>query len=122
MTVILTVDDSRAVRNIVGKQLKALGFEVLEAQDGNQALDQLQSTRVDVVLLDVNMPELDGPAMLRKLRERGDQTPVIMLTSESERTIVMDAMALGISDYILKPFKPEELREKVLTVLQAAGE
>ena len=122
MTVILTVDDSRAVRNIVGKQLKALGYEVLEAQDGNQALDQLQSTRVDVILLDVNMPELDGPGMLRKLRERGDQTPVIMLTSESERTIVMDAMALGISDYILKPFKPEELREKVVSVLQAAGE
>ena len=121
MTVILTVDDSRAVRNIIGKQLKALGYEVLEAQDGNQALDQLQSAHVDAVLLDVNMPELDGPAMLKKLRERGDQTPVIMLTSESERTIVMDAMALGISDYILKPFKPEELREKVLSVLQAAG-
>ena len=121
MTVILTVDDSRAVRNIVGKQLKALGYEVLEAQDGKQALDQLQSTHVDVVLLDVNMPELDGPGMLRKLRERGDQTPVIMLTSESERAIVMDAMALGISDYILKPFKPEELREKVVSVLQAAN-
>jgi two-component system, cell cycle response regulator len=120
MPVILTVDDSRAVRNIVGKQLKVLGYEILEAPDGNQALEQLQATRVDLVLLDVNMPELDGPTMLRKLRQRGDQTPVIMLTSESERSIVMDAMALGISDYILKPFKPEELREKVLSVLQAA--
>ncbi len=121
MPVILTVDDSRAVRNIIGKQLKALGYEVLEAENGERGLDQLQSAHVDLVLLDVNMPELDGPAMLRKLRERGDQTPVIMLTSESERTIVMDAMALGISDYILKPFKPEELRDKVVAVLQAAG-
>jgi DNA-binding response OmpR family regulator len=121
MPVILTVDDSRAVRSIVAKQVKGLGFEVLEAQDGNQGLEQLAAAHVDLVLLDVNMPEMDGPAMLKRMRERGDETPVIMLTSESERSIVMDAMALGISDYILKPFKPEELRKKLLSVLRVAG-
>jgi two-component system, cell cycle response regulator len=118
MPAILTVDDSRAVRTIVGKQVKELGFEVLEAEDGVQGLDQLASAQVDLVLLDVTMPNMDGPAMLQKMREGGNQTPVIMLTSESKRSVVAGAMKLGIADYILKPFKPEELRQKVLSVLQ----
>jgi len=118
MPAILTVDDSRAVRTIVGKQVRELGFDVLEAEDGIQGLEQLAQAQVDLVLLDVTMPNMDGPAMLQKMREGGNKTPVIMLTSESKRTIVAGAMKLGISDYILKPFKPEELRSKVLSVLQ----
>mgnify|MGYP000995799763 FL=1 len=118
MPAILTVDDSRAVRTIVGKQVKELGFDVIEAEDGIQGLEQLANTAVDLVLLDVTMPNMDGPTMLQKMRESGNKTPVIMLTSESKRTIVAGAMKAGISDYILKPFKPEELRAKVLSVLQ----
>jgi len=118
MPAILTVDDSRAVRSIVGKQVKALGFELLEAEDGIQGLERLAQARVDLVLLDVTMPNMDGPTMLQKMRAAGDQTPVIMLTSESQRSTVASAMQAGISDYILKPFKPEELREKVLSVLE----
>lgn len=117
MPAILTVDDSRAVRSIVGKQVKGLGFDLLEAEDGVEGLERLAAAHVDLVLLDVNMPNMDGPTMLRKMRERGDQTPVIMLTSESTRSIVAGAIQQGISDYILKPFKPEELREKILSVL-----
>ena len=118
MPAILTVDDSRAVRTIVGKQVKELGFDVLEAEDGVQGLAVLQDSQVDLVLLDVTMPNMDGPTMLQKMREGGNKTPVIMLTSESKRTIVAGAMKQGITDYILKPFKPEELRAKVLSVLQ----
>ena len=118
MPAILTVDDSRAVRTIVGKQVKELGFDVIEAEDGVQGLEQLAQTSVDLVLLDVTMPNMDGPTMLQKMREGGNQTPVIMLTSESKRSIVAGAMKMGISDYILKPFKPDELRDKVLSVLQ----
>ncbi len=121
MPAILTGDDSRAVRTIVGKQVKELGFDVLEAEDGVQGLDQLANAQVDLVLLDVTMPNMDGPTMLQKMREGGNKTPVIMLTSEAKRTIVAGAMKLGISDYILKPFKPEELRAKVLAVLQGEG-
>src|SRR5512133_1824088 len=117
----LTVDDSRAVRTIVGKQVKELGFDVLEAEDGVQGLEQLANAQVDLVLLDVTMPNMDGPTMLQKMREGGNKTPVIMLTSEAKRSIVSGAMKLGISDYILKPFKPEELRTKVLAVLQGDG-
>ncbi len=118
MPAILTVDDSRAIRSIVSKQVKELGFDVLEAEDGVQGLDRLSGAQVDLVLLDVTMPNMDGPAMLQKMREAGNRTPVIMLTSESKRSVVAGAMKLGIADYILKPFKPEELRTKLLSVLQ----
>ncbi|MGC4121010.1 MAG: response regulator [Myxococcales bacterium] len=123
MTRILTVDDSRAVRNIVAKEVRALGFEIDEAEDGQQGLAKLEEVLYDLVLLDVNMPVLDGPGMLAKMRELGNQTPVIMLTSESKRSIVAGALKLGLVDYILKPFKAEDLRAKLLTVLkvQAGG-
>ena len=118
MPAILTVDDSRAIRAIVAKQVKDLGFDVLEAEDGVQGLEQLGAAQVDLVLLDVTMPNMDGPTMLQRLREGGNKVPVIMLTSEAKRTTVAGAMRLGIADYILKPFKPEELRAKILSVLQ----
>ncbi len=121
MPCVLTIDDSRAVRTIVSKQVKDLGFDVDEAEDGVQGLAKLQEMQFDLVLLDVTMPNMDGPTMLAKMRETGNQTPVIMLTSESKRSVVGSAMKAGISDYILKPFKPEELRNKILTVLQGGG-
>ncbi|HVP68854.1 MAG TPA: response regulator [Anaeromyxobacteraceae bacterium] len=121
MATILTVDDSRSVRTIVSKQVKDLGFEVEEAEDGVQGLSKLGEREYDLVLLDVTMPNLDGPGMLAKMRESGNKTPVIMLTSESKRSVVSGVMKIGIADYILKPFKPEELKAKVLSVLQGEG-
>jgi len=118
MSRILTVDDSRAVRMIVAKQVRDLGYEVEEAEDGILGLAQTEETKFDLIILDVTMPNLDGPGMLSQLRERGDDTPVLMLTSESKRSIVAGLMKLGINDYILKPFKPEELRAKILKALK----
>ena len=118
---ILTIDDSSTIRSIITTQMSDLGFEVDHAEDGQQGLAKLEEISVDLILLDVTMPVMDGPAMLAALRERGDQTPVIMLTSESKRSIVAGAVKLGIEDYILKPFKPEELRAKVLRVLKMDG-
>src|SRR6266545_4614699 len=94
MATILTVDDSRAVRTIVSKQVKDLGFEVDEAEDGVLGLAKVAECQFDLVIL---------------------------LTSESKRSIIAGAMKSGITDYILKPFKPEELRAKILSVLQKAG-
>jgi DNA-binding NtrC family response regulator len=121
MATILTVDDSRAVRTIVSKQVKDLGFEVDEAEDGVLGLAKLAECQFDLVILDVTMPNMDGPTMLGKMRDSGNTTPVIMLTSESKRSIIAGAMKSGITDYILKPFKPEELRAKILSVLQGGG-
>jgi DNA-binding response OmpR family regulator len=113
MPIVLTVDDSNSIRSIVGKTLTGLGFDVEQAEDGEKALALLEETKVDLILLDVTMPVMDGPTMLKALRERGDKTPVIMLTSESKRSIVAGAMQQGIDDYMLKPFKPDELKAKV---------
>lgn len=121
MARILTVDDSKAIRSIVGKQVTELGFEVDEAEDGLLGLAKLEEITYDLVILDVTMPNLDGPGMLAKMREQGNKTPVLMLTSESKRTIMVDVMKNGIEDYILKPFKPEELKAKVLKVLKLTG-
>jgi two-component system, cell cycle response regulator len=118
---ILTIDDSSTIRSIITKQMLDLGFEVEQAEDGEQGLAKLEEIVADLILLDVTMPVMDGPTMLAKLRERGNQTPVIMLTSESKRSIVSGAVKLGIEDYILKPFKPEELRGKVLKALKMDG-
>jgi len=121
MARILTVDDSKAIRSIVGKQVTEIGFEVDEAEDGLLGLAKLEEVAYDLVILDVTMPNLDGPGMLAKMREGGNTTPVLMLTSESKRSIMVDVMKSGIEDYILKPFKPEELKAKVLKVLKLTG-
>jgi two-component system cell cycle response regulator len=121
MTRVLTVDDSRAIRNIVQKQLTECGFEVDEAEDGEKGLAALEECVYDLVVLDVTMPVLDGPGMLAKMREAGHKTPVLMLTSESKRSVIAGCMKLGIDDYILKPFKPDELRGKVLKALKQEG-
>jgi DNA-binding response OmpR family regulator len=118
---ILTIDDSSTIRTIISKQMTELGFEIDQAEDGEQGLARLEEITCDLILLDVTMPVMDGPTMLAKLRERGDKTPVIMLTSESKRSIVSGAVKLGIEDYILKPFKPEELRGKVVKALRMDG-
>ena len=118
MPIVLTVDDSNSIRSIVGKALTALGFDVEQAEDGEKALVLLEETKVDLILLDVTMPVMDGPTMLKHLRERGDKTPVIMLTSESKRSVVAGAMQMGIEDYMLKPFKPDELKGKVFKALR----
>lgn len=118
MTRILTVDDSRAIRSIVVKQVKELGFEADEAEDGREGLQKLEACVYDLVVLDVTMPNMDGPEMLKQLRATGNTTPVLMLTSESKRSTIADVMKAGIDDYILKPFKSEELVAKIRKALK----
>jgi two-component system cell cycle response regulator len=121
MTRVLTVDDSRAIRNLVRKQLTECGFEVDEAEDGEKGLAALAECVYDLVVLDVTMPVLDGPGMLARMRGAGHKTPVLMLASDSKRLVIAGCMKLGIDDYLLKPFKPEELRGKVLKALEQGG-
>jgi two-component system cell cycle response regulator len=122
MATILTVEDSRAVRNVIARQVLDLGFELEQAENGEQGLEKLEGRSIDLVLLDVTMPVLDGPGMLARMRSAGNRTPVIMLTSEAKRSIVEDTLRLGISDYVLKPFGSDELRTKILAVLGDAHE
>jgi CheY-like chemotaxis protein len=114
----MTVDDSRSVRSIVSKQLLGCGFEVEEAEDGKQALERLATHEVDLILLDVTMPVMDGPTMLSALRAAGNKTPVVMLTSEARSSVIAEAMRHGIDGYILKPFEPSEMMVKVRKALK----
>lgn len=121
MARILTVDDSRSVRMIVTRELQASGHDVDEAEDGLKGLEKLEELAFDLVVLDITMPNLDGPGMLAKMREAGNKTPVLMLTSESKRSIIANLMKLGIDDYILKPFKAEDLKAKISKILGQAN-
>ena len=115
---VLTVDDSRAIRSIVGKNMVELGFGVEEAENGEVGLQKLFAGQFDLVILDVTMPVLDGPGMLEQMRAKSNKTPVLMLTSESSSSVVASVLKQGISDYILKPFQGDELKNKVRKILK----
>lgn len=119
MPTVLAVDDSRSIRSLVTRALAADAIEVVQAENGQVALDLLAARSVDLVLLDVTMPGMDGITCLRSLRERGDRTAVVMLTSESNASVVETAHSLGVADYLTKPFDGAGLRAKVLEILAA---
>ena len=112
---ILTVDDSRAVRIIVKKAFKSYNVEILEASNGVEGLAMASKQLPDLILLDVTMPVMDGVEMLTKLKADPSlkAIPVIMLTAEAGREMVLKIAKLGIRDYIVKPFKEDVLNEKV---------
>jgi two-component system, cell cycle response regulator len=112
---ILTVDDSRTIRLIIQRTFRALDCTFCEAANGEEGLAVAARERPDLIILDVTMPVMDGITMLGKLRQDPDlkTTPVIMLTAESGQANVTSVAQLGISDYLVKPFKEEQLREKV---------
>ena len=115
---IVVVDDDEALRGAVRRALRLEGYDVEVAGDGAQALDQLGGLRADLVVLDVLMPVLDGVTACRRLRESGDDTPVLMLTARdavSDRVIGLDA---GADDYLTKPFALEELLARVRALLR----
>jgi two-component system cell cycle response regulator len=121
MPSVLVVDDSPSIRATVVKLMERLGFEVAEARDGEEGLSTLAECRFDLIVLDMMMPNMDGPTMLAKAREGGDFTPVILLTAESHRPTIASAMRAGVADYVIKPFEPAELCRKVLAVLQGSS-
>lgn len=114
---ILLVDDSNTMRRIVQNQIKSVGNnEIIEAGNGEEGLALLASNMpVDLIVLDINMPVLDGMAMLRKVRAepKYSSIKIVMVTSESEKTKVMDAIAAGANDYLVKPFTTENLLKKL---------
>jgi two-component system response regulator MprA len=114
----VVVVDDEALRHAVRRALRLEGYEVELAEDGVAALDRLARVRVDVVVLDVLMPVLDGITVCRRLRESGDRTPILMLTARdavSDRVLGLDA---GADDYLTKPFALEELLARVRALLR----
>ncbi len=117
----LVVDDSLTIRRIVIKALGLAGIsESAEAADGAEALHAVKAQDFDLILLDWNMPKLNGIDTLKALRQAGKTTPVIMVTTEAEKSRVIEAIKSGASDYLIKPFAPDQLAAKVKNVLGAA--
>ena len=107
----LTVDDSPSVRKLVQFTLKAKGFSVGSAGDGVEALEKLKSEPYDLIILDINMPRMNGLEFLEKIRQdpQFESIPVIMLTTEGQDEDKDKAVSLGATAYIVKPFKPTQL-------------
>ncbi len=114
----LVVDDSMTIRRIVIKALSLVGInEATEACDGAEAIQATQKAEFDLILLDWNMPKMSGIECLRALRQAGKKTPVIMVTTEAEKSRVIEAIKTGANDYLIKPFSPDQLAAKVKAVL-----
>ncbi|MBO3749862.1 response regulator transcription factor [Streptosporangiaceae bacterium NEAU-GS5] len=118
---VLIVDDDDAVRRSLSHALRRDGYTVSEAGDGLSALDRLSRVKHDAIVLDVLMPEPNGLEVCKRLRQRGDDTPILMLTA---RDLVNDRVAgldAGADDYLVKPFALEELRARLRALLRRSG-
>ena len=117
--VIMTADDSASVRQMVSFTLKQSGYEVLEAVDGRDALTKLGAQKVDMLITDLNMPNLDGIGLIKGVRggSLNKFIPIIMLTTESQDSKKQEGKSAGATGWIVKPFKPEQLIAVVKKVL-----
>ena len=119
----LVVDDSRAIRSIIGKTVKELGFELLEAGNGKEALERLEAAgTVELVLVDWNMPEMNGFDFLVAARQNPawKDTVIMMVTTETEMAQMQRALDAGANEYVMKPFTKDALHEKLQLVGLAA--
>lgn len=116
---ILAVDDSASMRQMVSFTLKGAGYDVDEAGDGKQALDKAKGGKYNLVISDVNMPVMDGIALIKELRNLADYkfTPILMLTTESTDGKKQEGKAAGATGWIVKPFNPEQLLATIKKVL-----
>src|ERR1051325_454912 len=116
---ILIIDDDKVTRKVVGQALNGFDCQLLEAADGAEGLMIAQHERPELILLDYNMPVMDGPKTLAKLKTDPElrTLPVLMLTAESSRESVVRAVKLGVCGYLVKPFRAAELVERISRVL-----
>jgi len=117
--VIMAVDDSSSMRKMVRAVLQAAGYEVVEASDGVEAIEYAQDHAVDLVITDVNMPRMDGIALVSQLRQLPGYrlTPILLLTTESSQEKKMEGKRAGATGWIVKPFNPEHLLATISKVL-----
>ena len=117
MARILIVDDEQNIREVVREYCELNGYEADEAQDGLEAVEMVQKTHYDLVILDVMMPKLDGFSTCREIK-RLTNVPVIMLSARTEEYDKLFGFELGVDDYVSKPFSPKELMARVKVILE----
>jgi two-component system chemotaxis response regulator CheY len=115
---ILLIDDSKTMRNIQKSVLAQLGYsQVDEACDGQDALSKVGALQPDLILVDWNMPNMDGLSFVKAYRQTSKTTPVIMVTTESEKSRVIEAIKAGVNNYVIKPFTPDLLSQRISETL-----
>jgi two-component system chemotaxis response regulator CheY len=118
---ILIVDDSITIRRIITNALKTVGFtETIEASNGKEALEKLTSSKVDFVITDWNMPEMNGLDLIKEIRANPvySSMPILMITTRGTEHDVVEALQAKVNSYIMKPFTPQELKEKIEGILK----
>ena len=118
---ILIIDDSQTIRRLVGHSLKALGYRIVTAEDGQQGLEMLSNERVDLVIVDLNMPVMDGLEFTREARASTlfRDLPIVMLTTESSEQDRARGLAAGVNTYLVKPVNAQMLNYKLRALLDA---
>ncbi len=115
---ILVVDDEKLIRNVVREYLENESYEVMEAEDGMQALELMDHETPDLLIVDIMMPHMDGFSFCKELKQEGRNIPTIMLSARGEEFDKLTGFELGIDDYVTKPFSPKELMARVKAVLK----
>ena len=113
---VLIVDDSSTMRKIISRSLRQAGLQVddiYEAGDGIEGLSAMEGKTIDLILSDINMPNMDGLEFIKCVRAKGVNTPIVMITTEGGEDILREAISNGASDSIKKPFTPDQLNEKL---------
>ena len=108
---IMIVDDSASIRTVVGIALRGEGYAVIEAKDGQDAINKLTGQKVNLIISDVNMPIMDGITFVKHVKQMAAYrfTPIIMLTTESDESKKREGQAAGARAWVVKPFKPEQM-------------
>ncbi|WP_010198767.1 response regulator transcription factor [Bacillus sp. m3-13] len=118
---VLVVDDEAEMREMLGMYLQKENYQVLHAENGEEALDMLYDHEVDLIILDVMMPDMDGFTACKKIREKY-MMPILMLTAKSDELDKVRGLKLGADDYVMKPFSPKELLARVEALLRRSNQ
>ena len=118
---VLVVDDEVAITDLITEVLSIAGYQVTTSSDGLDALNQIRRSKFDLILLDVNLPKVDGFAVLEKIREGAPTQPIIMISARIDKDDVTRGLRLGADDYVRKPFSVEELVLRIENLLKRDG-
>ncbi|QFT88631.1 Transcriptional regulatory protein SrrA [Bacillus sp. THAF10] len=118
---ILVVDDEANMRELLGMYLQKENYQVIFAENGNEALDLLYLHKIDLIILDVMMPEMDGFTTCKKIRQKYI-TPILMVTAKGDEWDKVKGLKLGADDYVMKPFSPKELLARVEALLRRSNQ